>query len=344
MDKRIFMVFSGLIALCIVIGAVFVRSELHAEMPALESGVSFEVEQGESVAAVADKLEVEGIVRSAAFFRTYLSWKKLDTSLQAGSYTVEAPVTLARVIAALKAPTVGEREITIIPGWNIRDIAAYFEKEKIASEQEVLALLGDPAVEGTRPTLDASGEIANAKPENISFEGYLRPDTFRFLHTATAEDILARLVREREKEFTPELVAQIEDSGRTLHEVVTMASILEREVHTPEDTALVADIFWRRYDNGWPLQADSTVHYVTGKRGDVFTTVAERGTDSPWNTYKYPGLPPGPIAMPKIATIRAAAEPKPNDYWYFLTTLDTGEVKYGRTLEEHNRNRALYLQ
>jgi UPF0755 protein len=117
-----------------------------------------------------------------------------------------------------------------------------------------------------------------------------------------------------------------------------MASLLEREVRSPADKKKVSDLFWRRYAMGWALQADSTVHYVHGKKGDVFTTSAERKIDSPWNTYKYPGLPIGPISTPSLNAIMAAIYPEKNEYWYFLTTPE-GEVKYAKTLEEHNANK-----
>ena len=114
--------------------------------------------------------------------------------------------------------------------------------------------------------------------------------------------------------------------------------MVEEEVQHPEDKAKVADILWRRYKNNWALQLDSSVHYVVDKTGNVFTTGKERSVDSLWNTYKYPGLPLGPIANPGLESIKAALYPEKNSYWYFLTGKD-GTVYYAKTLEEHNANK-----
>jgi len=122
-----------------------------------------------------------------------------------------------------------------------------------------------------------------------------------------------------------------------------MASILEREVRSKDDKAIVSDLFWRRYNLNWALQADSTVHYAVRKKGDVFTTREDRDSVSPWNTYKYPGLPLGPISSPSLGSIMAAIYPEGNNYWYFLTDSD-GAVHYAKNLDEHNQNVQKYLR
>lgn len=343
---KLFKIIIFLLFFCFAGLFLIIRSELNSPVERAEDTLTFDVLSGESVGALATRLHSEGIIRSATFFKRYVAWKDLDRSIQAGTFTVEAPITLKRVVDALNQPSFEERTITIIPGWDVRNVAEAIAEAGVASEKEVLALLGAPASESARPQLkvDDADIILKEKPKRISFEGYLRADTYRFFVDATAEDILVRLVQEQNKLFTPEILAKIEERGRTVHEVLIMASLLQREVRTEKDKAIVSDLFWRRLDNGWPMQADSTVHYLTGKYGDVFTTAADRDSDNPWNTYKFQGLPPGPIAMPSKAAIEAAVYPEPNDYWYFLTTLDTGEVKYGKTLDEHNRNVQTYLR
>jgi UPF0755 protein len=219
-----------------------------------------------------------------------------------------------------------EKTITIIPGWDLRDIAKYLIKQGFAtSTDQVFAVTGAPLTTKNK-------------------EGYLAPETYRVYADASLDEVIKTLESQRTTEFTPELITAITNSKRTKQEILTMASILEKEVRTAEDKALVADIFWRRHDVGMGLQADSTVHYATGKEGDVFTTNKDRQFDNFWNTYKYPKLPPGPISNPSMESIRAAVYPKKNDYWYFLTTLDTGEVKYARTLAEQNANAVRFLK
>jgi UPF0755 protein len=308
--------------------------------------VTVSVLPAETVRDVAVRLKTDRVIISETLFRAYARFSKLDRDLQAGTFTISEPASLARIAHALTEPQIrDEREITIIPGWSLRDIAEYFEKEGIASEEEVYALTGKPAEKKNgQVQFDAPIQLLSAKPSDISVEGYIAPNTYRIFVGELLTNTLERLISHREKEITPELVQKIKNSGRTFHEILTMASIVEREVPHESDMAKVADLFWRRVDAGWGLQADSTVHYATGKEGDVFTTATDRASENLWNTYKWKGLPPGPIATPSIEAIKATLSPEKNEAWFFLTTLDTGEVKYGKDLDEHNENVRKYLR
>jgi UPF0755 protein len=333
---------------CACLGVWFVHSEVYrATAQTGSETVTFRVEQGESIVNLAARLDGEQVIRNPWLFKKYLSIKNIDRVVQAGEFEVAAPITLARVAQALTTARIGETEITILPGWNLRDIASYLESQGFGSAVDVLALTGQPADDGTagRTTISFETQYAMlaAKPKDVSLEGYLRPDTFRIFKDATTQEVVERLVAERDKEFTTELLTAIEDSDRTLHHVLTVASIVEREVRSVEDKKRVADIFWRRFDENWALQADSTVHYAVGSTGSVFTSQEDRQVNSPWNTYKYPGLPPGPISSPSMETILATIHTESNAYAYFLTDLD-GNVHYARTLDEHNRNVSKYLR
>ena len=271
----------------------------------------------------------------------------MDKEIREGQFEVTSPITLARVVNSLANPTQAETTITILPGWDLRDIAEYFEKNEVASSTDFLAVVGQSAynyktAREISPVVEGDWKVTADKPNFVSYDGYLAPDTYRIFKNATIEEIVQKLIDERESQFTDQMYSDIEKSGRTVFEVLTMASILEREVRSSEDKKIVADLFWRRYDQNWALQADSTVHYAVNKKGDVFTTAEDRDSLSPWNTYRYPGLPLGPISTPNIDSIMAAIYPENNDYWYFLTD-DKGVVIYGKTLEEHNTNRLKYL-
>lgn len=333
-----------LFLLCAFVGGWFVYTEIYQEETQLGvTSVTFEVQKDESVIALSQRLEQEHVIRQPWLFRKYISWKEVDRNIQAGSYRVEAPVTLARVVAAFSEVRMGEKEITIIPGWDLRDIAAYLEKEGFGDIASIFQLTGEPAVRG-RATLviSDSPRVLDDKPFDVSLEGYLRPDTYRVFSDAGIEDVLQKLIDGRDDQFTDQMYADIARAGRTVHEVMTVASILEREVRGAEDKKIVADIFWRRLDEHWALQADSTVHYAVGSEGSVFTTKQDRDSQNPWNTYKYAGLPPGPISSPGLESIMAAVYPQKNNFSYFLTDVD-GAVHYARTLEEHNTNAAKYL-
>lgn len=332
---------------CAVFVAWFVYSEIYsAEAQALRPGsgqaldsVTFIVEKGESVRALGERLDEERVIRNATLFRWYVRLTGKDTDIHFGTFTVERPITLARVVAALAEPMTNEKTITILPGWDLRDIAEYFiAQEIISSDKEWYAVAGQPAVRPTHSVFSTTDWLFQAKPVELSIEGYIAPETYRIFSDASAEDVLEKLLAQRKKE-----IDTLGIEARDLHDVLTFASIIEREVYGKEDRRMVADIFLRRNDVGWALQADSTVHYAVGKKGDVFTTNADRVSKNAWNTYEYPGLPPGPISTPSIESIAAVLDPLKNDYWYFLTDLE-GNVHYAKTLGEHEGNAEKYLR
>ncbi len=315
---------------------------------------TFNVLPGETVPQLGRRLESENIIGNAWLFNKYLVYKGIDRQIEQGKYNVEAPITMARVADALRDPRQAiEKTLTIIPGWTLREIATYLDEQGVAAEEEVFALLGKPAVDyriGEHENLPTDRFnkldllILRDKPRYLSYDGYLAPDTYRVYRDAALSEVVEKLLVHRNGQITDKMYQDLRARGRTFFQALTMASVLEREARGAEDKALIADIFWRRLDMNWALQADSTIHYILGGNGTVFTSQNERAIDSYWNTYKYPGLPLGPIGTPGLESIEAAIYPRENDYWYFLTTLDSGEVIYAKTLEEHNYNVARYLR
>lgn len=179
------------------------------------------------------------------------------------------------------------------------------------------------------------------KPKSASLEGYLFPDTYRFFEDSTPEQVVAKLLENFNAKFSDSLRTSLTSQGRDVYETVILASIVERELQTDADRAKAADIFLRRIEAGIPLQSDATVNYVTGKSA-LQPTYDDLQIDSPYNTYKYPGLPPGPIGNPGLSALRAAVNPEANPYYYFLTGTD-GKTHFAKTLEEHVLNRQKYL-
>lgn len=349
MQKRITKFVVSVIGLCIVSGVWFVYSGLYkTQAQTGKDSLDFEVKKGDSAVSLAFRLRDEHIISNAGLFKWYLKFKNIDTGIHQGTFSIEPPFTIARIAEKIQDPSQNEITLKIIPGWDLRKIAEEFEKLGIAKKEEVYKVVGEPAVDyrtrADKPTLDISSPLLRDKPNYVSFEGYIRPDTYRFFKDATVEEIFKRLIKERERQISSSLNELTgKKTVRTIHEVMTMASILEREVQTFDDRKMVSDIFWKRHDAGMGLQADSTVHYASGRTGDVFTTDTERDTENLWNTYKYPGLPPGPISTPSLESIDAAANPTENDYWYFLTDKDD-KVRYAKTLVEHNENVQKYLR
>jgi UPF0755 protein len=308
--------------------------------------LSFEIKDGESAVALATHLKEQKIIKSEFFFKFYLKQKGLDKKIQSGIFSLTPPFTIPHVATSLSSPEKNERSITIIPGWDLRDIALYFEKEGIATQKEFFELVGVPAQfqeTNFHTPFDTEFSLLHGRPSRVSLEGYFSPETIQIFQNEKLESILHRLLSQREKELNLQLLEDIKKNGHTVHEILTMASIIEKEVSTPEDRKKVSDLFWRRVEAEMGLQADSTVHYLSGREGDVFTKAKERQIDSLYNTYKYRGLPPGPISNPSVSSIEAAIYPVKNDAWYFLTTSD-GTVIYSKTLDEHNMNVAKYLR
>lgn len=324
--------------------AYIIYRQIYHKQGSAVSKITVQVAPGESVSDLAQHLEEQDIISSSRLFKLYLKYTGLDKNIQSGSFELVPPFTIASVAQKFGSPESIERTITIIPGWDLYDMAEYFEKEGIASSSEFFALTGDPAQFGPWAySTFAEYSLLKSKPQNVSLEGYLAPDTYRIYQNEKLESILKRLLSHREEQFTTEMLQEINRQGKTVHEILTLASVVEKEVKGDQERKKVADIFWRRISEDWGLQADSTVHYLSRREGDVFTRAHEREIDSLYNTYKYRGLPPGAISSPSLSSIMAVIYPEKNNYYYFLTSFD-GEAKYARTLDEHNANVQKYLR
>ncbi|KKP59448.1 MAG: hypothetical protein UR53_C0002G0062 [Candidatus Magasanikbacteria bacterium GW2011_GWC2_34_16] len=239
-----------------------------------------------------------------------------------------------------------EVTLTIIPGWNLRQVAEYLVNKGFASStSQVYRYTGEPAKVYSKPWNTEIPSLANDfanRPPLQSFEGYLAPDTYQVYKDAALREIIVKLLLQRNDEVDYQEIRRIEkESGHSWHEILTMASLVEKEARTPEDMALVADIFWRRNKIKWALQSCATVNYITGKN-DPAVSGKDKAIDSLYNTYKYPGLPPGPISNPGLVAITAVLYPTQNNYWYFMSDTD-GKMHYAKTLEEHGLNRARFL-
>ncbi len=238
-----------------------------------------------------------------------------------------------------------EVTITIIPGWDLRQVADYFVSLGFASTTaDVYRVTGQPALQSSAATYSisssTSADLGFKLPQHISLEGYLAPETYRVYASSSIQMIVEKLLEQRASELGN---LSVTSSDLSVNNLLTLASIVEKEAKTEVDRKLVADILLRRLKAGMPLELDSTVSYAVDRTGTVYTTAKDRAVDSPWNTYKYAGLPPGPICNPSVASIEAVLHPTPNAYWYFLSGMD-GEMHYAKTLAEHNLNVVRYLK
>jgi UPF0755 protein len=178
-------------------------------------------------------------------------------------------------------------------------------------------------------------------PSAISFEGYLFPDTYIFSKKAAVEEIIQKMLDNFDKKITAEIQKEIARQDKNLEEIVNLASIVQQESTSSEEMAKIAGVFYNRLNIGMALQSDATINYITGK-GMRQPLLEDTKIDSPYNTYKYKGLPPTPICNPGIEAIKAAIWPEQHDYFYFLHPLSSPTV-FSKTLEEHNINKAKWL-
>ncbi|MDP2586718.1 MAG: endolytic transglycosylase MltG [Candidatus Komeilibacteria bacterium] len=325
-----------LVMLVAVGGWVFYSYQISAPVGDSTAKVAFEVEQGEGVNQISSKLAKRGLIRSSFWFDVYVWQKNLERNFVAGVYDVPSDSSIRQLVKLLTSSGNSEQKITIIEGWNNKEIAAYLEKQGLVQAEYFLNLVGRDL--GAYVSQYA---FLTDKPASVDLEGYLFPDTYRVFKNSTAQEIIKKMLNNFSQKLTPDLLQEIKRRDKSLFEIITLASIIEKEVRNPDDMRLVADIFYKRLEAGIALQSDATVNYLTGS-GRAQSTAEDLKIDSPYNTYKYRGLPPGPISNPGLNAIMAAIYPTPNQYYYFLTT-DDGQVIYSKTYDEHLANKRKYL-
>lgn len=304
--------------------------------------VIFTVEAGESSDSIASRLEEEGLINSANVFKLYLRFEDRASEIQAGSFKIPRNSTIPEIVDilgnAIKLDTV---KVTIIEGYQLTKIDSILSQKFSGMEgsnyssQEFKVMTEDP--DSQEFETDIQEFLDTYKPAGKKLEGFLYPDTYEFENSASTKYIVETLIRQ----FINK--TQNLDKGDNFYNSLILASIIERESFTNEEKPLISSVFHNRLNAGMALQSDATVNYATGVDNPQ-TTDAERATNSPYNTYKYPGLPPTPINSPRYESIEAAINPAKSDYFFFLHEQDgSGQVHFAKTLAEHNENRRLYL-
>ncbi len=303
--------------------------------------VPFTISTGQSVKEIGRDLQSVGLVRSTWWFESWVWLMNTEKRFITGDYQLPKNANVINLTKLLTGGLRLDNELTVqFPeGWTIAQMDDYLTQTKIFKSREFKTFVSTVA---SVNTISANYLSLVDKSEAVSLEGYLFPDTYRIFKDATVADVVKRMLNNFEKKFLPQWRAEIKNRGLNIHQVVTLASIVEREVKTDPDRAIVADIFWRRFKVGMGLEADSTVNYITGKSLPS-VSYNDLSVDSPYNTYKYRGLPPGPISNPGTASLKAVVYPQPNEYWYFLTT-PAGQVIYSKTYAEHLQAKWKYLK
>jgi len=297
---------------------------------------AFEIRDGEGVKEIGERLEEAQLIENDLYFDYYI-WKTGSREkLQAGKYELRGLMTIPEIVQVISIGEVvpNEIKVTFPEGTSAKRMEEVLKEkgfEKNGFLEKVKCSCG----------VKSDYNFLKDKPAKASLEGYLFPDTYIFFREASAADIINRMLLNFDEKLTRDMRVEIEKREKTIYEIVTMASILEKEVKTPEDMKIVSGIFWKRIDQGRPLQSCATIAYVLGREKKQYSYEDTR-TPSPYNTYINKGLPPGPINNPGMNSILAAVYPKETDYNYFLTDPETGKTIFSKTLEEHEENKVKY--
>jgi UPF0755 protein len=300
--------------------------------PSLRAGPrTVEIPAQQGIVQIAERLAAAEVIRSRAAFVALALVRGTARSLKAGEYEVPGGASLLTTLTLLELGKVKPHLIVLPEGFTVRELARRLQAEGLASAEDVLRVASSPLF------------VQSLGIEAESVEGYLYPDTYQVTKGMRIEEILGRMaVRFRNKVATPEVVAEARGKDLTLHQLLTFASIVEKEAVLPQERTVIAGVFWNRLRRDMLLQADPTVAYAVGKDGRP-PTRADLTVDSPFNTYRYRGLPPGPIGSPSLAAVQAVLHPAAVPYLYFVA-VDDRQHYFSQSLPEHLQAVARYRQ
>jgi UPF0755 protein len=290
-----------------------------------EEEKTLRIEPGAHAGSILLQLEREGVIADARLARLYLRYATEGVSLKAGEYRFREPLSTPEVLARLVRGEVVTHPVTLVEGLTLPESAAALAVAGQGDLDELLRQMRDPA------------RIADLDPDANDLEGYLFPDTYHFAAGIGEEAIVDELVDTFRRRYRERLAARVEPGG--LRRLVTLASIVEKEAQRDGERPLIAGVYAHRLRRRMPLQADPTVIYalILLDRWNGNLRRPDLQVDSPYNTYRYPGLPPGPICSPGLASLEAAADPADTRYLFFVSRNDGSHV-FAATLAEHNRN------
>ncbi|WP_419942623.1 endolytic transglycosylase MltG [Candidatus Palauibacter sp.] len=302
----------------------FFSTEFRGVGPADGSTVEIRVPEGVASGDVAQLLETAGLIGHSGIFDAYVRLRGEARSLKAGRYEIPRGAPYAYLLWALHSGAVGTTPLTIPEGFGIPQVA-----------DRLAAYSGDP-VEAVQAYLTDPARVSELGVPGPTLEGYLFPETYRFAEGVGLPAIVAAMVGRYDAFWGEEERTRAATLGLDEREIVTLASIVEKEVRKGDERTVVAGVYWNRLQRGMLLQADPTVHFALGEpRSRLLYRDIDAVADHPYNTYTQPGLPPGPIASPGAASLRAALQPAEHEYIFFVARND-GSHEFTRTLREHN--------
>jgi len=318
-NKKIFFLLSLIFVFFCLLGFVFyVDYQLDTPLSVNASEQVFIIELGQGSEEVAQNLYKVNLIRDKIWFNSYIMYKGWATQLQAGEYVLSPTFNIRQIARKIvKGDALSnEVRVTIPEGFTLRQIDARLAKVGLISLSQLL--------------------------EKSELEGYLFPDTYNFDKNADLDDIIVIMMDNFDKKLNKELVAEIERQGKTINDIIIMASIIEKELPNYDEMRIISGIFWKRLSINYPLQSCATIAYVLNVDKWIYS-IEDTKINSPYNTYQNAGLPPGPINNPGLSSIKAAIYPIHTDYNFFLSA-PSGETIFSKTFEEHNMNKYKYLK
>lgn len=293
--------------------------------------MTFQLDTGTGVPEVSDKLQEKGLIRSATAFNVYVTITGKRQQLQAGTYELSPSLSSSEVATIMSDGKVATNLLVIPEGSTILKIRALADNKGVNVKEFDAALVAQ-----------YDYDFLKARPQGATLEGYLFPDSYELIKPIRTNVVVNLMLQNFAKKISQtDYIQRYTAQGMTLHQAVTLASIVEREVRSDEDRAMVAQLYLNRLKIGMPLQADPTALYAQEITGQS-TKKVDTSINSTYNTYLVKGLPPGPIGNPGLASLKAVAYPQANDYLYFISGKD-GKTYFAKTYEEHKRNIDKYL-
>lgn len=329
----------------------FYRQAVTAPAGSGSERVNFVITPGQGVQEIAEDLKEEKLLNSVFLFQAYVWEQDKEKNFQAGSYSLDPDMSIQEIVNKITSgDTLGNTEtIKTIEGWRLDRIAQHLESKELFPAEEFLEVAGYPLVNYSHNNdLPAPRDFSDtfpflrSKPSEYGLEGYLFPDTYEIYSDASPDDVVIKMLSNFDNKVTDEMMADIEKQGKTLHEIVTMASLLEKEVQTEEDMKIVSGVFWKKIGEDDALRSCASLAYILGEDKARYST-EDTKIESPFNTYQNAGLPPAPVGNPGLQAIKAAIYPTETDYNYFLSPVGSDETIFSRTWEEHLRNKDRYL-
>jgi UPF0755 protein len=305
-----------------------------------DTPVLFTIEPGESLNAIANRLQSEKLVKDPDLFKRYLQYNGLDASIEAGDFELKQTMTIQQIAKALQEGRIAELNVRIPQGKRLEEIATSVASQVPISSTEFLKLAQDAG------QWKAQFDFLNDLPAGATLEGYIFPDTYSLPRDkVTARAVVLAALRNFDKQVTPQMRADLQAEGRTLYDAIRLASIVEREAGVEQERPTIAGVYLNRLNDGIALDADPTIQYALGNTRDPKTWWPQitqddyQGVQSPYNTYVNVGLPPSPIANPALASIQAAIYPEKHDYYFFRASCNNdGTHRFAKSLEEQIAN------